>query len=57
MKTKETNKRNLFADLMEGIDAMKQHREGKQALLTHRLSPVAGKFENSPCVTLSPSTT
>jgi len=30
-------KRNLFEELMEGVDAMKQKREGKVTLRTHRL--------------------
>lgn len=30
-------KRNLFEELMEGVDAMKRHREGKITLRTHRV--------------------
>ena len=32
-----TTKRNLFAELMEGVDAMKRHREGKITLRTHEV--------------------
>jgi putative transcriptional regulator len=39
MTKKKTNKRHVFAELMEGVDAMKQHREGKVTLRTHKLSP------------------
>lgn len=31
-------KRNLFAELMEGVDTMKAHREGKVTLRTHRVA-------------------
>jgi putative transcriptional regulator len=31
-------KRNLFAELMEGVDAMKARREGKVTLRTHRVA-------------------
>jgi putative transcriptional regulator len=32
MKKQKANKRDLFAELMEGVDAMKAHREGKVTL-------------------------
>jgi len=32
MKTEKTTKRNLFAELVEGVDAMKAQREGKVTL-------------------------
>jgi len=35
----QTTKRNVFEELMEGVDAMKQHREGKLTLRTHKLPP------------------
>jgi putative transcriptional regulator len=38
MTKKMTNKRNVFAELMEGVDAMQQHREGKLTLRTHKLT-------------------
>ncbi len=39
MTKKKATKRNIFAELMEGVDAMKQHREGKLTLRTHKLPP------------------
>jgi len=30
--------RNLFAELMEGVDSMRQHREGKRTLRTYKPS-------------------
>ncbi len=39
MIKKKTSKRNVFSELMEGVDAMKQHREGKLTLRTHKLPP------------------
>ncbi len=51
MKKQNGTKRNLFAELMEGVDAMKAHREGKVTLRTHtvaapeiRVSPGAEFF-------------
>lgn len=35
MSRGKTNKRNLFAELMEGVEAMQTHREGKLTLRTH----------------------
>jgi putative transcriptional regulator len=32
-----TKKRNLFAELMEGVDAMRRHREGKITLRSHQV--------------------
>jgi putative transcriptional regulator len=32
-----TNKRKLFDELMEGVDAMRQQREGKITLRTHEV--------------------
>jgi putative transcriptional regulator len=46
MITKKTSKRNIFSELMEGLDAMKEHREGKVTLRTHKL-PVT-EIEESP---------
>jgi len=37
MKKQKTAKRDVFAELMEGVGAMKQHREGKLTLRTHKL--------------------
>jgi DNA-binding transcriptional regulator YiaG len=36
MSKQNVVKRNLFAELMEGVGAMKAHREGKLTLRTHR---------------------
>jgi putative transcriptional regulator len=33
----KNTKRNLFEELMEGVDAMKRRREGKITLRTHRV--------------------
>ncbi len=38
MKTQKTTKRNLFAELTEGVDAMKAQREGKVTLLSHTIA-------------------
>lgn len=46
MKKQTVTKRNLFAELMEGVDAMKAHREGKITLRTHKMA--APKVESSP---------
>jgi putative transcriptional regulator len=42
MKEK-TAARNVFAELMEGVGAMKQHREGKLTLRTFKLPAVERK--------------
>jgi len=46
MTKKMVKKRNVFAELMEGVDAMQQHREGKLTLRTHKMPPP--KVEESP---------
>lgn len=46
MKKKNATKRNLFAELMEGVDAMKTRREGKVTLRTHTVT--APEVEASP---------
>ena len=38
MKKQNATKRNLFAELMEGVDAMKSRREGKVTLRTHAVA-------------------
>ena len=38
MKTQKTTKRNLFAELVEGVDAMKAQREGKVTLRSHTVA-------------------
>ncbi len=37
MRKQKMGKRNVFADLIEGVGAMKAHREGKLTLRTHKL--------------------
>ena len=36
-RTKTTKGRNVFAELMQGVDEMRQHREGQLALRTRRV--------------------
>jgi putative transcriptional regulator len=38
MKKQNATKRNLFAELIEGVDAMKARREGKVTLRTHTVT-------------------
>jgi putative transcriptional regulator len=40
MSKQKTVKRDIFAELMDGIGTMRKHREGKATLRTHKL-PVA----------------
>jgi putative transcriptional regulator len=37
MSRQKTAKRNVFAELMEGVDAMKSRRKGKVTLRTHTI--------------------
>lgn len=46
MKKRMAAKRNLFAELMEGVEAMKDHREEKITLRTHQIA--AQDLEPSP---------
>jgi putative transcriptional regulator len=46
MSKQKADKRNIFAEIMEGVDAMKEHREGKLTLRTHRLA--APEIEEAP---------
>jgi putative transcriptional regulator len=46
MKKQHFVKRNLFAELIEGVDAMKAHRVGKITLRTHSVS--APEVRTSP---------
>ena len=46
MTKQRAGKRNIFAEIMEGVDAMKEHREGKLTLRTHRLA--APEIEEAP---------
>lgn len=36
-KRRRVSKRSLFAELMEGVDAMRRHREGKITLRSHEI--------------------
>lgn len=41
-KTKKpAAKRSLFRELMAGVDAMREHREGRLTLRTHHVEPIA----------------
>ncbi len=41
-KTKKpAAKRSLFHELMAGVDAMREHREGRLTLRTHRVEPIS----------------
>jgi len=46
MSRRKAEKRNIFTELMEGVDAMHAHREGKLTLRMHRLP--AAKTEEAP---------
>ena len=46
MKKQNATKRNLFAELMEGVDAMKAQREDKVTLRTHTVA--APEIKASP---------
>jgi putative transcriptional regulator len=47
MKTNKAGKRDIFNELMDGIDAMKQRREKKITLRTHKV-PVFVRLEAKP---------
>jgi hypothetical protein len=58
MSKKTTTKRNIFAELSEGITAMKEHREGKTTLRTHKpraldkfFAEISAGSENKPLPT------
>ena len=40
-RTKSTRKRSLFRELMSGVQAMRDHREGRLTLRTHQVEPIA----------------
>jgi putative transcriptional regulator len=40
-KVKRTRRRSLFRELMSGVSAMREHREGRLTLRTHRVEPIA----------------
>jgi putative transcriptional regulator len=39
-RTKATKKRKLLTELMSGVQAMRQHREGQVTLRTHQVQPI-----------------
>ena len=39
-RTKRVKTRNLFDELMSGVKAMREHREGRLTLRTHRVEPI-----------------
>jgi putative transcriptional regulator len=39
--TTKGGKRSLFHELMTGVEAMRQHREGSLTLRTHEVAPIA----------------
>ena len=39
-RAKTSKKRSLFGELMSGVDAMRQHREGRLTLKTHQVEPI-----------------
>lgn len=39
-RTKATKKRSLFGELMSGVEAMREHREGRLTLRTHQVEPI-----------------
>jgi putative transcriptional regulator len=40
-RTKATKKRSLFRELMSGVQAMREQREGRVTLRTHEVEPIA----------------
>ena len=40
MKTTKKKKRDIFGEIMSGIDSMKQHREGKITLKNYKLAAI-----------------
>jgi putative transcriptional regulator len=39
--TAKSGKRSLFHELMSGVEAMREHREGNLTLRTHEVAPIA----------------
>jgi hypothetical protein len=37
----KSKKRELFGEMMEGVRAMRAHREGRITLRSHRIEPLA----------------
>jgi putative transcriptional regulator len=40
-KSPKSERRSLFRELMSGVEAMREHREGRLTLRTHEVAPVA----------------
>jgi putative transcriptional regulator len=40
-RAKAPKKRSLFRELMSGVQAMREHREGRLTLRTHQVEPIA----------------
>ena len=40
-RAKASKKRSLFRELMSGVHAMREHREGRLTLRTHQVEPIA----------------
>jgi putative transcriptional regulator len=40
-KTKRGSRRSVFRELMSGVSAMREHREGRLTLRTHRIEPIS----------------
>lgn len=39
--TRTSRKRQLFGELMEGVSAMRAHRDGRITMRSHRVTPIA----------------
>ena len=39
-RSRTSTKRSLFAEMMRGVEAMRQHREGRLTLRTHEVEPL-----------------
>jgi putative transcriptional regulator len=39
-KDSKTERRSLFRELMSGVEAMREHREGRLTLRTHQVAPI-----------------
>ena len=40
-KARRARRRSLFRELMSGVQAMREHREGRLTLRTHQVEPIA----------------
>jgi putative transcriptional regulator len=39
-KPRRSSRRSLFREIMSGVDAMREHREGRLTLRSHRVEPI-----------------